>query len=298
MTFAGGSSVRVPGGRIAFADAGQGMPVLLLHGFPMSSLLWRRELPLLASRMRVIVPDLLGHGASEARGSADLSAAGQVRSLQALLAVLGIDELAVVGHGAGGAVALRLALDSGGPRVRCLVVLDAPALEDRPLGGVGMAPELLQSAPSSGDVAAAFGRIIEGGVSRAGRVDEETLGAYAAPWLADPARFMTAGRAALAAGLSDGAEDLARLDVPAFLIWGEDDPFVPAATAERLQELLPGSTLSLLPGCSHFVTEEAPATVGPLIYEYLRSRYLGEGHAHAGAGGPIPVFLERPRGDG
>ncbi len=214
------------------------------------------------------------------------------------LAGLGMCGVAGGGHGAGGAVALRMALDPDGPRVRCLVVMDAPAFEDRPLGGVGMVPEMLEGTPASKDVVDAFGRILERGVSRAGRVDGETFDAYLEPWLADPARFVLAGRAALAAGLVDPAEGLARLDVPTFLIWGEDDPFVPAETAERLQELLPGSTLALLPGCSHFVTEEAPGTVGPLVYEYLRSRYLAEGHAHAAASGPIPVFLERPRGEG
>jgi hypothetical protein len=76
------------------------------------------------------------------------------------------------------------------------------------------------------------------------------------------------------------------------LIWGEEDPFVPTAVAERLNELISWSTLALLPGCSHFVTEEAPGTVGPLILEYLRSRYLGEAHTHPG--GPVRVFLERP----
>ncbi|TMA51199.1 MAG: alpha/beta fold hydrolase, partial [Deltaproteobacteria bacterium] len=174
MSWSNEASVRVPGGRIAYSDVGEGRAVLLLHGFPMSSLLWRRDVPLLASRMRVIVADLLGFGASDAKGSADLSASAQAKCLGALLAVLGIDEVAVVGHGAGGAVALRMALDEEGPRVGCLVMMDAPAFEDRPLGGVGMAPELLGGTPGPGDVAAAMGGIIDRGVSRAGRVDEET----------------------------------------------------------------------------------------------------------------------------
>ena len=53
-------------------------------------------------------------------------------------------------------------------------------------------------------------------------------------------------------------------------------------------------TVALLPGCSHFITEDAPQTVGPLIYEYLRSHYLGQSHHHAEPGGPVPVSLERP----
>src|SRR5262249_53223299 len=156
----------------------------------------------------------------------------------------------------------------------CLVVMDAPAFDDRPLGGGGMAPELLHGAPGGADVAAAVSRIIDGGVSRTGRIDDETRRAYLAPLGPGPMAIRRAGRAALSAGFPDDGDRDALLETPVFLIWGEDDPFVPVEAAERLQEQLPGSTLAVLPGCSHFVTEEAPATVGPLVYEYLRSRYL------------------------
>jgi hypothetical protein len=80
------------------------------------------------------------------------------------------------------------------------------------------------------------------------------------------------------------------------LIWGEEDPFIGSELAERLGETIPGSTVALLPGCSHFVTEDAPQTVGPLIFEYLRSRYVGDTHSHGHREGTVPVevFLERP----
>ena len=76
------------------------------------------------------------------------------------------------------------------------------------------------------------------------------------------------------------------------LVWGEEDPFLPVEVADRLNELLGGSTLALLPGCSHFVTEEAPETLVPLVAEYLRARYLGETHGHEHAQ-PL-IQLRRP----
>jgi hypothetical protein len=83
--------------------------------------------------------------------------------------------------------------------------------------------------------------------------------------------------------------------MPIFVMWGEEDAFNPAALAERMLEELPGATVALLPGCGHFVTEDAPTTVGPLVFEFLRRWYLGEGHAgHGSEPGPVPVFLERP----
>ena len=63
-----GATAAVSGGAMAYVDEGEGPPVVLLHGFPTSSFLWRREIPLLASRMRVIAPDMLGYGRRRGSG--------------------------------------------------------------------------------------------------------------------------------------------------------------------------------------------------------------------------------------
>jgi pimeloyl-ACP methyl ester carboxylesterase len=78
-----------------------------------------------------------------------------------------------------------------------------------------------------------------------------------------------------------GDEDLASFDFPVLLLWGEDDEVVPVAVAEELNDAISTSTLGLLPGCGHDLTDEAAATVAPMILEYLRARYLKESHAEA-----------------
>jgi pimeloyl-ACP methyl ester carboxylesterase len=78
-----------------------------------------------------------------------------------------------------------------------------------------------------------------------------------------------------------GDDDLASFDFPVLLLWGEDDEVVPVAVAEELNDAIPTSTLGLLPGCGHDLTDEAAATVAPMILEYLRARYLKESHAEA-----------------
>jgi pimeloyl-ACP methyl ester carboxylesterase len=94
---------------------------------------------------------------------------------------------------------------------------------------------------------------------------------------------------------------LTGLDVPALIVVGEDDPYVPVDAAERLAAALPRAVLVLLPGCSHFLLEEAPETMTPLVSEFLRARYLGLPHAHAhehAGGGPVPIELHRAGGLG
>jgi pimeloyl-ACP methyl ester carboxylesterase len=100
----------------------------------------------------------------------------------------------------------------------------------------------------------------------------------------------------IGAARSDSAEAERRLterEVPVLLLWGEDDDLSTADDAERLSERLPTSTLALVPGAGHDVLESAAVTVVPLLFEYLRARYLGERHGHADAGGPVPVALTR-----
>lgn len=73
---------------------------------------------------------------------------------------------------------------------------------------------------------------------------------------------------------------LASFDFPVLLLWGEDDAIVPVSVAEELNDAIVTSTLGLLPGCGHDLTDEAPATIAPMILEYLRARYLKASHDH------------------
>jgi len=283
----------VSGGEIAYVDQGEGEAVLLAHGLPTSSFLWRREIPLLATRMRVIAPDLLGFGQSEKPVGPDLSAVAQAGYLRELLAQLGVEEFAVVGHDLGGAVAQLLALGGG---VRTMVLLDAACFDAWPIEGVKMLQAATPEQETSEFVDQVVRLTIDLGVSHKERLEEAALGSYVEPGVADPAAFFRAVRAVDGVGLAGREGELGELDTPTLIIWGEDDPYLPAELAERLGETLSGSTVALLPGCSHYLTEDAGPTVDQLVYEFLRLRYLGEPHGHAPAG-PVQVFLERPPDD-
>ncbi len=83
-------------------------------------------------------------------------------------------------------------------------------------------------------------------------------------------------------------------DLPTLLLWGEEDPFHPPSIGEELNEAIASSALGLVPGCGHFLPEEAPETIDPIIAEYLRANYLRIPHGHA-TDGPVLVALEVPR---
>ena len=106
---------------------GSGPPVLLLHGHPQTHVMWHRVAPLLAERFTLVMPDLRGYGESSKPPTADdhepYSKRVMAGDLVRLMAGLGHDSYAVVGHDRGGRVAYRLALDHP-DRVSRLAVLD------------------------------------------------------------------------------------------------------------------------------------------------------------------------------
>jgi pimeloyl-ACP methyl ester carboxylesterase len=275
------------GGTLAYADEGDGPAVVLLHGFPTSSHLWRDLVPILAPRFRAIAPDLLGYGDSSKPSDPEaLTIRAQARAVRELLTQLEIDEFAVVGHDIGGGVAQLLALEGG---VRTMVLVDSVSFDSWPIEGVKM---LHAAEPDSADRELVRGIVdvaLDTGMSRSDRLAADEREEYLRPWLADPPALLRAARGIDGVGLVGTEERLAGLGARVLVVWGEDDPYQPAEQAERLGSAMPGATVALLPGCSHLVTEDAPQAVLPLISEYLRVHHLGQSHAHHD--GPVPVEL-------
>lgn len=105
-----------------YLDAGQGAPVVLLHGFPETNFAWRYQIPVLAEHYRVIAPDLRGYGETD-KPAGGYDKRNMARDLRELLRALGIEKIALVGHDRGARVATRFAKDYP-EMVDRLVVMD------------------------------------------------------------------------------------------------------------------------------------------------------------------------------
>src|SRR3712207_1285484 len=114
-------------GEVAYEVFGEGPPVVLVHGTPMRSYLWRNIVPALAESRSVYAYDLLGYGESEKGEGQDVSIAAQARLLGELIEEWGLDDPAVAGHDIGGAIVLRTHLLQG-IRFSRIAVLDALVL--------------------------------------------------------------------------------------------------------------------------------------------------------------------------
>ena len=281
---------RVSGGELSVLDVGHpdAPAVVLLHGYPTSSFLWRSFVPTLAAEMRVIAPDLLGAGGSERPSDAAIDAVAQTEYLGELLRSLDVSRFAAIGHGDGATVAQLLAV---GGDVDALVLLDSAG------AGASPAAAIERSIPAArSDAGTVIDQALRRGSARPERVSDEAIRAYARPFDGPEGSSALVRWAAAAATYPPGLDaELADVEAPTLLLWGEDDPFVTTDVADRLNERIVTSSLALLPGCGHFLPEEAATTIVPLVAQWLAGRYLGRTHSHAS--GPVPIRLDPRRSE-
>jgi pimeloyl-ACP methyl ester carboxylesterase len=283
--------------RIAYVEEGAGPPVLLLHGCPFASFVWRNVIPELSGSFRCVAPDLLGLGDTETPAGADWSLRAQAATVLGLLDCLGIDRVHMVGHDHGGAIAQLVASEHPG-RVDRLVLCNAeaydnwPSTEERPFLRATQLPALgtgvlwLWSRRPLLRWALATGRAVQD----RSVLDREFLDAYIRANLGDRRRRAKTRR--FLAGQLDPANNrvtlelldgLRRFDHPTLLLWGAEDPHFGPEWAERLAHDMRAETrLELLPHTGHLVMEEQPQRVATLIREFLTASQRVDTPARAG----------------
>lgn len=291
------SRIRLPPGEVAFVDAGDpdAPPVVLLSGGLTSSYLWRQLIPLLSPFTRVIAPDLLGSGDSESPAEAGLGLRAHAATIRELLDSLGVERFALAGHGRGGGVAQLVAIEGG---AEALILIDSVAFDGWPSKTILALRERADEVDEA-FVRSWFERLFDEGMGHRERLSDSDLEEFLRPFEGEAGveRFARVARALDGEGLVGLEPELAELEIPALVLWGEDDAFLPVELAERLGDALPRAAVALLPGCGHFLLEDAPETVVPLVFQWLRSQYLRVPHGHEE--GPVTVQLGRrpPEGD-
>lgn len=257
-----GERVQTSGGEVAYGVFGGGPPVVLVHGTPSRSYIWRRVAPALAERFRVYVYDLLGFGETERREGQDVSIRAQGRVLVELVEAWGAEGAAVAGHDIGGAISVRAHLCEGA-RFGRLALLDAVMLT--PWG----TPALRHVKEHLGAYRTMPGDVFEDYVAARLRqttsrpMEAKALETYLSQWRGPEGQAAYLRKDA-ALGERDTAEVEAMLGsirVPVLVMWGERDAWLEPAQADRLHELIPGSSLKKVPGAGHFVQEDAPDEV-------------------------------------
>ena len=261
-----GQRVELSGGEIAFDVFGEGPPVVLVHGTPTWSYIWRNVAPVLGDRFSVYTFDLLGYGDSKTREGQDVSIAAQSRLLTELIELWGLEAPAVAGHDIGGAIVLRSHLLDGVAFSR-IALVDAVVLRPwiTPTSRHMQAHlDVYRTMPTH-----IYERVAAAHIGTAVHrpMDDATFDAYFARWRGEE------GQAAYLQKVAQFDEEytaefeplLGSMQTPVQIIWGERDAWLDPAFARRLHESLPNSNLILIPETGHFAMEDSPDEVAQIL---------------------------------
>ena len=134
------STVQIGAARVRLEDDGKGFPLLLLHGFPATRRLWAHVSPMLVDAgFRVLIPDLIGYGESEAPAGARIDMASQARWMLELLSQLAVKHVAIVAHDVGSAAAQLMVINEP-RRISGLAVLDGVYAGEWAMGAITDVP--------------------------------------------------------------------------------------------------------------------------------------------------------------
>lgn len=258
------------GDTVRYDTFGQGPPIVLVHGTPFSSYVWRKIVPKLAEERTVYIYDFLGYGVSRKREGQDVSLAAQTKLLAALLDHWNLKDPGIVGHDFGGAVTLRTHL-----------------LEERSFDSIALIDPV-----AVGPWGSPFYRLVQENVEVFRQIpaymhramvaayirdatykpmDEASMAPYIEPWLGEE------GQNAFYRQISqndqrytDEVESLyGEIQRPVLILWGEEDRWIPPEKGQQLHRTIPGSRFETLPGCAHLAQEDAPDTVAAHLREFF-----------------------------
>lgn len=270
--------IEIHGQPVTYHRAGEGPPLVLIHGITSSSRTWKRVMPRLAEKYDVIAPDLLGHGRS-AKPKGDYSLGAYASGVRDLLVALEVPKATIVGHSLGGGIALQYAyqfpdrvgrlvlVDTGGIDREVNLVLRAATLPGAEFVLPIMFADPLHEAALK--IRSVFGAL---GLRASGDVQGVSEG-FSSLTKADARRaFLNTVRSVIDPnGQKVTAKDRLYLaaDIPSLIVWGERDRIIPSSHAQLAHELMPHSRLELFPEAGHFPFNDDPDRFVRVLNEFI-----------------------------
>lgn len=259
------------GRTVRYQIAGEGPPLVVVHGTPWSSFNMRHLIATLCETFTVHYYDLIGYGQSD-RKPGDVSLGIQNQLLDQLLDHWALDEPFIVGHDFGGATILRTHILNS-RAFKKIVLIDPVAVS--PWGSPFFKHVCQHEAAFAGVPDYIHDAIVRAYINTAAftPVDPDTMDATVNPWTGDdgkPAFYRQIAQAD--STFTDEVQTrYGGITTPVMLLWGEEDTWIPVDQGKRLQSMIPGSTFHAIPDAGHLVIEEQPGLLVERILPYLLS---------------------------
>ena len=254
-----GHDVQVGPHRIHYLVAGDGPPLLLVHGVAMRAADLAPLFRTLSEHHRVYAPDLLGYGDSDKPRDADYSVTMQTEVVRGFLDAMKLEQPDVMGISMGGWIAMKLAAEHP-ERVRRLVLVSSAGFTFKT-----SLNELSFSARTVPELRASLALQTD----RAGMIPMFVLRDI----LRESKKKAWITRAAMRSMLKGGElldRKVQRVTMPVLLVWGTADRIVPFAVAARMQREMPHARIVSLAGCGHLAVIECRDEALPPVVDFLK----------------------------
>ena len=268
--------VTVEGITISYFEKGKGNPIVLVHGIPTSSFLWRDMIEELSPHGRVIALDLPGFGFSDPPHDGNYGISNYARLLERFLEALSIEQATLVCHDLGGPISLTYALRHPDKYDR-LIILDTFLHRDLPPWPLSM--RMAKIWPIGEIFMWLGGKSIiraglEEGVIDKSRISDGVVKRYYMPD-GNPDKL---NRSMLGTLRIDYMEDLEFIEKnlktiqkPTLILWGEKDIYLPISLGNRIHKNITGSQMERIPNCGHFIPEDQPELATKIIVAFLNN---------------------------
>jgi haloalkane dehalogenase len=270
--------VEVEGMRVHYLDEGRGPPVLMLHGEPTWSYLYRKMIPPIARRYRAVALDYVGFGRSDKWTEVEkYTFDAHYRVLEGFVEALDLRDITVVVQDWGGPLGLRFATQHP-ERMARLVILNTGLFTGAAVASEGMRNwrEYVARTPDL-----PVGLIIQRALQNRELATEDVVRAYDAPFpdpeskagaRAFPAIIPTSAEEPGAREMAETVEALARWDKPALVMFSDQDPIFSVAVGRRFQQLIPGAGFKVIERAGHFLQEEKGETIAAEILSFMGAK--------------------------
>jgi pimeloyl-ACP methyl ester carboxylesterase len=246
----------------AYLDSGQGEPVVALHGIPTSSLLFAPLVPHL-SNCRMVAPDLLGQGQTEAPSSGPLDYRAYAKHLHAFMDSVPPGHFHLLIHDLGGVLGLDWATENVG-RLKSLIILSTTIT-----GSFRVGKALYMANLIFGQGILRWG--MQSTLKRPQELDSALLEEWIRPW--SRRRILRGTDHFANHHLQRIRANLERIQAPVFVIWGEQDHIFPLQHASNIIQALPQAKLFTIQRCGHWSPLDAPDEVA----QYMMKLFAANG---------------------
>jgi pimeloyl-ACP methyl ester carboxylesterase len=268
-----GHFIDLPLGRCHYRAAGEGAPVVLIHGFFYHSIMWAPVTGGLSKAFRTLAIDLLGWGYSSRDETRDYNYPLYSEQLQQFLDAMGIEKVHLIGQSMGGGTAIRFACEHP-DRVEKLVLVDAASLPNpMPLTAKIFALPLVGEILSGLGGNRLSGRNLKNfWFHRGDLVTPEYVEGVVGPLHIRGSSWTVLN---ILRTLDFGSQEeqvaaLGDLDIPTLIVWGREDKAVPLALGEQMHAMMQGSELWVMEECGHTPHEEEPDLFVERVTRFLR----------------------------